>query len=307
MTAMTAFRLLAIPLAIATVYFTLKEGQWFLWVAGPVGMVFIYFATGGGDKHRDNELNAWRTKAGWPRAVGELIKKKGGGGRTVAWPPPALWHLVGEAGPGQHLVTFQLHPKLAYLAVTDANLLNASEHVTLIAKLEESAPKMLVHPLPKQEGDKKKSTGIVFKKDPKFSGMFIVEGTQPAYLRSWLNARVRKALTALPDVWVRTQGSAVALTLYGRPREDRITKLVEVADVIFGEYGAEGGPSLLPPEDPHEGWGLRKKKKKTGLREPGARPEKAAEKRAPAPDAEVLAAKKPKRKKKAARPARDEA
>jgi len=291
---MTALRLLAIPLAIATVYFTLKEGQWFLWIAGPVGLVFIYFASAGRDKHRDNELNSWRTKAGWPRAVGDPIKKGRAKGRTVPWPSGALWHLVGEAGPGTQLVTFELAPKLAYVAVVDANLMSGSEHVTLIAQLAEPAPNLLVRPLPIVEGQRRPNTGILFKKDPRFSGLFTVEGANPASLRSWLDTPTRKALAALPDVWLRTQGATMALTLYGRPSEDRITKLIEVADAIFGEYGAGEAPSLLPPEGPREGRGSRKKKK-VGPREPKA-------------SAKVVATKNLKKpKKKAARPVRDEA
>src|SRR5262249_10591810 len=106
------------------------------------------------------------------------------------------------------------------------------------------------------------NTGIQFKKDPEFMGLFLVEHTLddgPAApvrdadekaIRKWLSPPLREALLDFPDGWLRVDGRAkvMAFTLYGPADDQRFDELVATADIVFAEYGAEGGPSLLADE-----------------------------------------------------------
>jgi hypothetical protein len=44
----------------------------------------------------------------------------------------------------------------------------------------------------------------------------------------------------------------MAVTLYGPADAERINELVTLADVIFAEYGADGGPSLFGDAEEEE-------------------------------------------------------
>ena len=68
-------------------------------------------------------------------------------------------------------------------------------------------------------------------------------------IRSWLSRPVRAALRDLPDAWLYVQGKAMALVLYGPADASKLNELVTAADVIFAEYGEDGGPSLFNDED----------------------------------------------------------
>jgi hypothetical protein len=172
---------------------------------------------------------------------------------------------------------FELVPKLAYLAVMSANAQTGSDHQTVSAKLDDAAPSFTVRPLPIVEGERAPNTGIEFKKDPEFMALFLVEsaGLAPAAppppakgakeaappappasdaelakkIRAWLSRPVREALRDLPEAWLRVQGKTMALTVYGAVDAEKINELVTVADAIFAEYGADGGPSLFGDAD----------------------------------------------------------
>jgi hypothetical protein len=57
------------------------------------------------------------------------------------------------------------------------------------------------------------------------------------------------------------RAKAMAFTLYGPADAQRFEDLVAAADIVFAEYGAEGGPSLLPEDAPAEKGGPNAKPK----------------------------------------------
>ena len=122
----------------------------------------------------------------------------------------------------------------------------------------------MTRPLPIVEGRPVPNTGIQFKKDPDFGRVYLVEapGQDPKAVRRFLNAHVRDALYDLDGVWLGVDGASVTATLYGAFDPDRVDRLVELADVVFAEYGV-GGESLLEPDDVEvDGLPKQAKKKK---------------------------------------------
>ncbi len=158
------------------------------------------------------------------------------------------------------MVNIELVPKLAYLAARAANATNGSDHQTVVARLDDPAPAFTLRPLPIIEGERVPNTGVVFKKDPDFMALFLVEpvvdkpSTDDAAkkIRGFLSRPIRDALRELPEVWLHVEEKAMGLTLYGPADAEKIDQLVTAADVIFAEYGAGGGPSLFGEEDEGE-------------------------------------------------------
>jgi hypothetical protein len=117
--------------------------------------------------------------------------------------------------------------------------------------LEEPAHSFVARPLPILDGVRVPNTGLTFKDDPQFSKSYLVEvdpGRDPRAVRAFLSPVVRAELLSLPAVWLHVNGSVMALTIFGRFDAETADHLVDIADVLFAEYGAEGGPSLLEPE-----------------------------------------------------------
>lgn len=249
-----------------------------MWYVGPALVALIYLLTGWRDRRRDAEIERWRVTMG-PR--GKATKR-------VPAPPSNLLRMSFLAGGGQSVAHFELQPKLAYLSVMAANATNASDHLTVSGKLDVPSyaadktepgyrdagtearityklPSFTVRPLPIVEGNRIANTGIEFKKDPEFMALFLVEpfveggpqntGTEQEIakaIRRWLSPPIRAALLELPDVWLRIEGRAMGVTVYGPADADKINELVICADVIFAEHGAEGGPSLLGDDEEDE-------------------------------------------------------
>jgi hypothetical protein len=221
--------------------------MWWLWIVGPLAAALVFLLTGTRDKRRDAEVEAWR------RRMGPLAKK-------VSSIPSPFQRMVFAAGGGAPLAQFELVPKLAYLSAMGADAVNGSDHATVTAKLEDKAPTFTARPLPIIEGQRMANTGVLFKKDPDFSALFLVERSiegepeKPAEavldkaIRGWLSPPVRAALLDFPDAWLRVSGKAMSVTLYGPADADKLHELLTAADVIFAEYGADGGPSLLGDE-----------------------------------------------------------
>jgi hypothetical protein len=198
-----------------------------------------------------------------PKKAGK--KGEASGPKRAASLPSAFANLLDAAGGGQRVGAYELVPKLAYLAFMGGDAMAGSDHQTVLAKLDEAAPTLTVRPVSIVEGQRETNVGVQFKKDAEFTDTFVVErfleGTElpgsgsdagDKAIRKWLSPPVRAALLELPDAWVRVEGKAMAITLYGAADADRIGELVTLADVIFAEHGAEGGPSLFGDEDEDE-------------------------------------------------------
>src|SRR5512132_3474592 len=257
--------------------------MWWMWIVGPVLLALIWLTTAWRDRRRENEIERWRRTMGPNRLVekeragyrsGKQIGKPGPGAKLASALPGPLQRVIDAAGGGDALGHYELVPKLAYLSAMAANAVTGSDLQAVTGKLEDDAPAFIVRPVPMIEGESAPNTGIEFKKDPEFTALFQVEpvlttsappprpGSKEAKaqpplsdaerakkIRSWLSRPVRDALRDLPDAWLYVQGRAMALVLYGTADAAKLDELVTVADVIFAEYGEDGGPSLFGDED----------------------------------------------------------
>jgi hypothetical protein len=251
--------------------------MWWLWFAGPLAAGLIYALTGQRDKRRDRELERWRKQMGSVvktdvtredagyRSGKEVTKARPGPRRVTSMPGP-LTRMLETTGGGARVDTFELVPKLAYLVAMAADAIQGSDHTTVVARLDEPGPTFTVRPLPIVEGERVPNTGVLFKKDPDFTALFLVErdlqGDPMApisehgdkAIRKWLSPPLREALLDLPDGWLRVDGKTrtMAFTLYGPAGADQLQELIGAADIVFAEYGAEGGPSLLGDDEEEE-------------------------------------------------------
>jgi hypothetical protein len=229
--------------------------MWWLWIVGPVAAALLFVLTDWKDTRRSAEIDRWRREKTLPKG------SKKPGPRVVAALPDGFAKLLDAAGGGVRTEVVQLAPKLAYLVFHHADASSASDHQTIVAKLEEAAPTLLVRPPALVDGAREPNTGVQFKKDAEFMEAFIVdravdgpEGITPGTeagdkaIRKWLSPPLRAALVELPDAWLRVQGKLMAITLYGTVEAERIDDLITAADVLFAEYGAGGGPSLFGDE-----------------------------------------------------------
>lgn len=223
--------------------------MWWLWIAGPLAVALIYVLTGAlmRDERRMRQVSRW--KAGFGPALGDAEDGEPQGAKEVLSIPSDLGRMVSEAGGGAPLAYFELFPRLAYLAVMEANATCGSDHQTVVARLDRTGPTFTARPLPIVEGSRVANTGVQFKKDPDLMELFLVEGDDAKAIGKWMKRPIRDALREMPDVWLRVRGRMMTLTLYGAADEASLDALVETADLIFAEVGAEGGPSLLGDAD----------------------------------------------------------
>lgn len=219
--------------------------MWWLWIAGPLAVALIYVLTGAlmRDERRMREVSRW--KAGFGPAHEDAEDGEPQGAKEVLSIPSDLGRMVSEAGGGAPLAYFELFPRLAYLAVMEANATCGSDHQTVVARLDRTGPTFTARPLPIVEGSRVANTGVQFKKDPELMELFLVEGDDAKAIGKWMKRPIREALREMPDVWLRVRGRMMTLTLYGAADEASLDALIETADLIFAEVGAEGGPSLL--------------------------------------------------------------
>lgn len=247
-----------------------------LWILGPLVIALVFLLSDRRDERRDAEIERWRegmksppgsrTESSGYRETKEIPASSVPAPKAVTGMPGPLGRMVLAAGGGQKIGYYELVSKLAYVAVMGGDATAGSDHQTVVAKLDETAPTFTVRPLPILDGQREANTGVQFKKDAEFMEGFIVdrglEGSDAApsppsealdkEIRKWLSPTVRAALLELPDAWLRVSGKAMALTLYGRVDADRMHELVTAADVIFAEHGAEGGPSLFGEDEEEE-------------------------------------------------------
>lgn len=223
-----------------------------LWYVAPFVVVLLYMLTGLPGRHerrRTRELARWK----------EYMAPESEDAGPNAFPPEVrvlpgdLQRALPEAGEGIPVAYYELFEKLAYVAVMGPSWKNGSEYQAVVARLARPAPELRVYPLAIVDGKRLPSTGVQIKKDPELMALMQVEGKSAKLVSKWLTRPVRNALKDLPEVWLYARGSVMVLALYGPVDPDRLYALVQAADAIFAEHGAEGGPSLFLDEDDREG------------------------------------------------------
>jgi len=269
---------------VAALYAAFMYGIESLAVTGFGSIALLAYVTSGPNARARKELEAVRTlptrvevaqvDEPHPYRSDYIAAQKAGAPkllRPVSHLPPELAALLPAVGEGRPVGYYQLKKNIAYLAVVEADAYNVSDFTTILMSLEDVAPRFVVRPLPIVEGKRVRNTGVKFKDDPDFTDEYLVEASpsagakaDPNAIREFLTSDARDALYELPKVWLVVEKSAMALSVYGAFDADAADKMLEVADVLFAEYGAEGGPSLLEPDGAVDTSGkpLAKKKKK---------------------------------------------
>jgi len=268
--------ILAAVLTVATTYLVYdptrigldpSNGLYVLWVSAPLGMIIVYMMTVAKPGRWDDALARFArleheetvtvdSGSSSYRAAPERRKTRTGGPllKKVTAVPADLTALLELSADGTPVAFFEIHPKVAYVAITEANAMNASDCTTVLMKLEEGAPTFEARPL--VPIDPLPQDAVSFTKDPKFSEKYVVQGADAKKVRSFLSEPIRAELCDSPATWVEAEKRALAVSIYGDFDSDRAYRLVETADVFFAEYGADGGQTLLEPS------GAPKKKKK---------------------------------------------
>jgi uncharacterized RDD family membrane protein YckC len=214
-----------------------------LWYIGPLLAVLCYLAvvlgSTGEDEQRKRHLARFIDEL-----LGPLKEGKKQLGRRVRALPDELLELVTAAGGGARIADVVLVPQLAYFASRAADGETLSAQHTVVFKLKKRAPSFVCRPLPIVDGRPVENRGLEI--DADFGALFIVDGERgdQKAIRAWLDDDVREALTDLPAVWLRTDGTRAALTLYGPIDAESMEELVATADVLFAAYGS-GSQSLL--------------------------------------------------------------
>lgn len=219
-----------------------------LWYAVPIAIAIVFLINARWpDQRRLKEISRFKQNfAPNPEANDQGVLQEAG----VL--PGDFSRAVEQTGGGTRIASFELFPKLAYLVITAADPVTSTDRQTVVAKLAKAGPSFTARPLPIEEGVRVANTGVAFKKDPEFMELFLVEGSDSKAIVKWLNRAMRDALCEFPDVWLRVEGRTMTLTQYGSPAADSLEWLVETADKIFAEVGAEGAPALLAEEDDDE-------------------------------------------------------
>lgn len=279
---------------VTALYATLMSGIEALAFTGFGSIALLAYVTSGPNTRARRELEAFRLfptrvevlphegthpyREAYGRARDVEVKKLL---RSVSTLPPELARLLPVVGEGRPVGYYQLKKNLAYLAVVEADAYSVSDFYTVIMALEDAAPRFTLKPLPIVEGKRVKNTGVKFKDDPEFTEEFLIEaapgaGSDPQAIRDFLSEEVRDSLFELPRAWLVVEKNAMALTVYGAFDADVADKLVEIADVLFAEHGADGGPSLFEPDGAVDTSGKsatpKKKKKKKPAAEAAAPP-----------------------------------
>ncbi len=248
--------------------------MWWMWFVGPALTLFIFALAMGRDKKQAAAVERWRTNFGRKPELGEAAgyrepQKRNGkpqkGPRKVNSIPGPLARLVDSAGGGTVVAHHELVPKIAYLSAMAADAINASDHYTVTGKLEEAGPSFTARPLPIVDGRLVDNTGVEFKKDTEFMELYLVDrfvegegkATNPGdpadkAIRKWLSPPIRAALIEMPSLWLRVSGKVMSVSVYGPADAEKLRDLVAAADVIFAEYGADGGPSLVGDDEDEE-------------------------------------------------------
>lgn len=217
-----------------------------LWFAGPLVLLLTYLGVSVWppleERRLRRELQRWIDDY-----LGPLKIDKKARSRRVRGVPPMFDGLLAEIGGGTRVTDVVLVPKLAYAVARFADAATSTNHFTVLCKLAKPAPRLTCRPLPVVDGRPAPNTGVVFD-DPEFTDAFLVDATDQRGAVKWLDEALREALMDLPDAWLRTDGRAMALTIYGQVDADKLDEMVAVADALFAERGAAGGDSLFGEE-----------------------------------------------------------
>lgn len=262
--------------------------MWWLWIVGPVTVGLIFVLTGKVDQRVFREIEAWREQLGARRAKKQKNWKpaadaqKTETGSTV-WrgkqpgvqtpepddgkkkkrakdlrPKPSgalgrdLTAVIEEIGEGKVVGQYELVPKVVYARFVVGDAEGSSDHQSIIIRLAEPGPTFTAKPLPLlDEKTRVPNTGIEFKKDPEFFSTYLVEAdvTLAKQIGKWLSRDLRSLLREHGEVWLHVQDRAMALSVYGTIRAEKISALVELAEVFVAEHGADDGPSIFGDAD----------------------------------------------------------
>lgn len=219
--------------------------MWWLWFAGPVALVVVYFLTGRSRKieqRRERDGKSWRVN-------------EGAGARSVGKPPGDLGVALQETVGGRVFSAYELYPKLAYVALASAEPTELSDHQTVVAKLAKPGPSLTVSPISILDGTPQPNRGIPFTKHAAFMAEYVTtaeDDKEQAAVKRWLSRPIRKALLEYPGLWLRVRGDVMTVTLYGSADAAQIDELIVSADAIFAEVGGGDAPSLLGPDEDDE-------------------------------------------------------
>ena len=234
--------------------------MWWLWIVAPIAAGLIFVLTGQVDRRALTAIETWRdalgarrSGQGKARSKAPRAKKKGKDRRPkrVGILPTDLGRVAELVGGGRLLGDYELVPKVSYARFVQGDLAGSSDHQTVIVRMEEMGPSFSARPLPFVDGKPAPNTGIEFRKHPEFMDAYLVDGpaVSAKSIGKWLTRPLRELLCESGEVWVRVEGKAMALTIYGPIREDKIAALLEIADVFVAEHGADGGESLFGEDE----------------------------------------------------------
>ena len=215
-----------------------------LWFAGPLTFLFVVVIFNlwptAEERRLRGELRRWLDNV-----LGPLLDDDGEEEtREVLHLPAVLERVVADCGGGAPIANIALVPGYAYLAVRAADALTSSNHYTVACKLEKRAPRLVCRPLAIVDGRPVENDGIAFK-DTEFMDHYVVEGDATRDIKRWMRPDLREALMQFPDLWLRVDGQLLTLSFYGAADAEMLDELIEVADVIFAEYGGGGAAPLF--------------------------------------------------------------
>lgn len=237
--------------------------MWWLWIVGPFAAGLIFVLTGKVDQRALLEIEAWREELAARRSKlqkhskssyrdSKKKKTKDTRPKPVGSLSRDFSELIEEIGEGRVVGQFELAPKVAYARFVESSGEGSSDHQTIVVRLAEPGPTFTAKPLPLYD-DKTRvpNTGIEFRKDPEFFSTYLVEAEAmlAKQVGLWLSRDLRALLREHGEAWLYVRGRTMAVTLYGSIRADKMTKLVELAEVFVAEHGAEDGPSLFGETD----------------------------------------------------------
>jgi len=229
--------------------------MWWLWIAAPITAALIFVLTAQVDRRALEEIEGFREALASRRRAGQKKGKKKKSKdlrpKKIGKLAPELGRVAELAGGGQVHGTYEIVPGVAYATFVTGDLGGSSDHQTVLVRLEEPGPSFLARPLPWSDGAPGENVGITFRKDPAFMQAYLVEAdvSRARAVGRFLSRSLRELLCESGEVWLRVEGKAMALSIYGTIREEKIARLLEIADLFVAEHGAEGGPSLFGEDE----------------------------------------------------------
>jgi uncharacterized RDD family membrane protein YckC len=223
-----------------------------LWLVGPLTVLFVYLLLilfpSRTERRWREQVRLWIDEYLGPIVTGDKRRS-----RRVKRLPLSFEAAAQRAGGGSRVTDVVLVSKIAYAAVRAADGQAGSEQQSVMCRLEKSAPSMLVRPLVVIDDRAAENSGLDVG-DEAFTDLFVVQGEGPDAdaISDWLDDDVRSALSEMPELWLRTEGKMMTLSLYGEPDAERLDEMVAIADTLFAIYGADPDVTLCgePLKDP---------------------------------------------------------